>query len=150
MFSLCAPSKTRDAVTITLADIQTFLDTLKPGLYVVGDAAYAISDKIIVPFISSQRYANSKDVFNYSISQIYIRINMALGLLKKQMVNNIVTTPLLTIQVSADLIYSCLSAQLCNYRGLQLRQYRRREYNGRRDYTSNSSSSPSVWIYLNS
>lgn len=97
MFSLCAPSKTGDAVTITLADIQTFLDTLKPGLYVVGDAAYAISDKIIVPFTGSQRYANSKDVFNYSISQIYIRINMALGLLKKQMVNNILTTPLLTI-----------------------------------------------------
>ena len=68
MFSVCAPGKTGDAVAVTLTDIQTFLDSLRPGLYVVGDAAYALSDKILVPFTGSQRDDPSKAAFNYYLS----------------------------------------------------------------------------------
>ena len=57
------------------------LDGLPLGSYVVGDAAYTLSDKCITPFTGSQRLNPTKDAYNYFLSQVWIRIEMAFGLL---------------------------------------------------------------------
>jgi DDE superfamily endonuclease len=57
------------------------LDGFPLGSYVVDDAAYTLSDKCITPFIGSQWLNPTKDAYNYVLSQVWIRIEMAFGLL---------------------------------------------------------------------
>ena len=55
---------------------------LPMGMYVVGDAAYQICDVMLVPFTGSQCKDQGKDAFNFFLSQLRIRIEMAFGLLQ--------------------------------------------------------------------
>ena len=48
------------------------LDGLPLGSYVVGDAAYRLSDKCITPFVGSQQLNPTKDAYNYFLSQVEI------------------------------------------------------------------------------
>jgi hypothetical protein len=57
------------------------LDKLPLTYYVVADAAYAVSDKILVPFTGSQKRNLVQDAFNYFLSQLRIRIEQSFGLL---------------------------------------------------------------------
>lgn len=84
MFSVYAPGKTDDAVDITLTDIQKFLDYLRPGLDVVGDASYVLLNRILALFTSSQRDNYSKYLFDYYLSQLIINIEMVFGLLQNK------------------------------------------------------------------
>ena len=52
------------------------------GFYLVGDAAYTLSDVMLVPFVCSQRDDPTQDTFNFFLSQLRIRIEMAFGLLQ--------------------------------------------------------------------
>jgi hypothetical protein len=52
------------------------------GMYVVGDVAYQVSDVMLVPVTGSQREDQGKDAFNFFLSQQYVRIEMAFGLLQ--------------------------------------------------------------------
>ena len=57
------------------------LDDLPLGAYIVGDAAYTLTDKYLTPFTGSQRSDPTKDACNFYLSQVRIRIEMAFGLL---------------------------------------------------------------------
>ena len=59
-----------------------FLDILAsfPNIhYIIGDAAYLLSSKVITPFTGSQRNAVLNVSFNFRLSQVQIRIEMAFG-----------------------------------------------------------------------
>ena len=49
------------------------------GLYGVGDAAYTLMERLLVLFTESQRLDPAKDSFNYYLSQLRIRVEMAFG-----------------------------------------------------------------------
>ena len=52
---------------------------LAPGRFLVGDAAYKLTEHLLTPFTGSQRLDQGKDAFNFYLSQVRIRIEMAFG-----------------------------------------------------------------------
>ena len=80
-FAVAAPGKSSDQAAIERTGLPAALDTLPLGSFVVGDAAYMLSDKCITPFTGSQLLNPTKDAYIYFLSQVRIRIEMAFGLL---------------------------------------------------------------------
>ncbi|GFH51927.1 hypothetical protein CTEN210_08403 [Chaetoceros tenuissimus] len=84
-FAVAAPGKTNDSVSITFCnDLLNYINGLDLGKYVVGDAAYDLSDRLLIPFTGSQRANNDKDAFNFFLSQLRIRIEMAFARLVRK------------------------------------------------------------------
>ena len=81
-FGVVAPGKTSDQVAFERTSIHKGIMALPMVMYVVGDAAYQVSDVILVPFTGSQREDQGKDAFNFFLLQQRICIEMAFGLLQ--------------------------------------------------------------------
>ena len=79
--AVAAPGKSSDQAAIEHTGLPATLDTFPLGSFVVGDAAYTLADKCITPFIGSQWLNPTKDTLNYFLSQAWIGIEMAFGLL---------------------------------------------------------------------
>ncbi len=76
------------------------------GKYQVGDAAYSVSEKMLVPFTGSQRNNANNDAYNFCLSQLRIRIEMAFGLMSNKW--RILRTPLQTsLKTSARILECC-------------------------------------------
>ena len=81
-FGVVAAGSTNDSVAYSMAgNLKGTIDNLQLGLYFVGDAAYPVSERLLTPFTGSQRNDENRDAFNYYLSQLRIRIEMAFGLL---------------------------------------------------------------------
>ena len=52
---------------------------LAPGRFLVGDAAYELTEHLLTPYTGSQQSDQGKDAFNFYLSQVQIRIEMAFG-----------------------------------------------------------------------
>ena len=50
-------------------------------MYIVGDAAYPVSEYLLTPYTGNKRSNINNDVFNYFLSQMRIRIEMEFGYL---------------------------------------------------------------------
>jgi hypothetical protein len=61
-----------------------FIENLPAGLYIVGDAAYTLTEKLLIPFTGSQQLDPKIDIFNVHLSQLRIRIEMAFGRLVRK------------------------------------------------------------------
>ena len=81
--AVAAPGKSSDQATIECTALPASMDGLPLGPYVVGDAAYTLSDKCITPFTGSQRLNPTKEAYNNFLCQVWIRIEMALDFLLK-------------------------------------------------------------------
>ena len=57
----------------------TVLAMLPEEYFLIGDNAFTLSSKMLVPFSGAQRTQQHKDVYNYYLSQLRIRIEMAFG-----------------------------------------------------------------------
>ena len=80
-FGVVAPGKASDQVAFERTSIHEQIMALPMGKYLVGDAAYQVSNVVLAPFTGSQRDDPGKDAFNFFLSQLRIRIEMAFGLL---------------------------------------------------------------------
>ena len=79
---------------------------LPTGMYLVRDAAYKHSDVMLAPFTDPQRDNSGKDVFNFFLSEVRIRIDMAFGLLQTKW--GILNKPLqVNLRTSAEVIKAC-------------------------------------------
>jgi hypothetical protein len=79
-FGVIAPGSTNDNIAFPLSDgLVQAIRVLPRGLYMVGDAAYTLSEQLLIPFTGSQRSNVNNDSFNYHLSQLRIRIEMAFG-----------------------------------------------------------------------
>ena len=84
-FGVVAPGSTNDNLAIERAQgLMDIINLLPDGLFVVGDAAYSLAEHLLIPFIGSQAEHVEKDVYNYYISQLRIRVEMAFGLFVKR------------------------------------------------------------------
>jgi hypothetical protein len=111
-FGVVAPGKTSDQVAFERTSIHKCIMALPMGMYVVGDAAYQVSDVILVPFTGSQREDQGKDAFNFFLLQQRIRIEMAFGLLQTKWC--VLNRPLLVnLSTAAKVIETC--ARLHNF-----------------------------------
>ena len=79
-FGVVAPGKTNDnAAYPRCFALKHFVDNLPVGAYIVGDAAYTLNEKLLTPFTGTQKENPHKDAFNFHLSQLRIRIEMAFG-----------------------------------------------------------------------
>ena len=99
-------------MAIERTNLLDVLEGLPPGVFLVGDAAYTLQDRVLVPFTGSQRDQKHKDAFNFFLSQLRIRIEMAFGLLtnKWQILRNNLQCRL---SKCSDILECC--ARLHNY-----------------------------------
>ena len=80
-FGVISPGSTNDVNSYNMADgLKELTENLPLGLYFVGDAAYTLTEKLLIPFYGSQRFSSVyHDAFNYYLSQMRIRVEMAFG-----------------------------------------------------------------------
>ena len=84
-FGVVAPGSTNDNIAYMKAsDLREEIEKLEIGEFVVGDAAYTVTEHLLIPFTGSQRDVEEQDAFNFYLSQLRIRIEMAFGLLVKK------------------------------------------------------------------
>ena len=102
-FAIAAPGKSPDQAAIERTRLSTALENLPFRSYLVGDAAYILTDKCLTLFTGSQRLNPSKDAINFFLSQVRIRIEMAFGLLtnKWQVLKE---TLAVSLQVAAEVL----------------------------------------------
>ncbi len=80
-FGVVAPGKCGNQVAFERTSLPTLMRALPLGTYIIGDAAYSVGKRMLVPFTGSQRTNPSNDAHNFYLSQLRIRIEMAFGLL---------------------------------------------------------------------
>ena len=79
-FGVVGPGKTNDNVAYEFAkELKEAVGNLPLGLYMVGDAAYTLQEHLLIPFTGSQKDDPNSDAFNFYLSQLRIRIEMAFG-----------------------------------------------------------------------
>ena len=79
--SVAATGRSSDKAALEKNSLHTIMSQLPLGLYIIGDAAYTVSDQMLVPFTGSSCQHPSKDAYNYFVSQMQIQIEISFGLL---------------------------------------------------------------------
>jgi hypothetical protein len=81
-FSVAAPGGMNDIRALhKCIELNRFIDALKDRYFFLGDNAYGLSEKILIPFSGAQKKVIENDSYNYYLSQLRIRIEQAFGLL---------------------------------------------------------------------
>ena len=106
-FGIVAPGSTNDNIAFHLAEgIPKFIDTIPKSYFLVGDAAYTLSEKLLTPFSGTDRNEVEHDTFNFYLSQLRIRIEMSFGLLTNKF--RILKTPLEnSMKMNSKVILAC-------------------------------------------
>ena len=112
-FGVCGPGNMNDQISFPLCTaLVQAMNSLPEGRYFVGDAAYTLTEKMLIPFTGTGRLEPNQDAFNYYLSQVRIRVEMAFGRLvnKFRILNGKVEGPLSRV---ADILTAC--ARLHNF-----------------------------------
>ena len=112
-FGVVSPGKTHDAQSFERAQqLHQAISNLPANRFFVADAAYPLWESLLIPFTGNLRYNAVFDTYNFYLSQVRIRIEMAFGRLtnKWRILKGHLTGSLGTI---ATVLYSC--AVLHNY-----------------------------------
>jgi len=79
-FGVVSPGSTNDNISYPLAPgLKDIIDSLPPGLFGLADVTYTLSESMLIPFVGTDRCDPSQDAFNYYLSQLRIRVEMAFG-----------------------------------------------------------------------
>lgn len=76
-----SPGGSGDAVAYLKWQLSNVVENLPSGLYVVGDNAYTNTNHLLTPFPRPRISSAAHDSYNFHLSQLRIRIEMAFGLL---------------------------------------------------------------------
>ena len=79
--SVMCPGGTGDSKALHGSALYEIIENLPITFYVVGDNAYTLSLKLLIPYCGRQKSEASRDAFNFYLSQLRIRIEQAFGLL---------------------------------------------------------------------
>jgi hypothetical protein len=84
-FGVVAPGKTNDNSAYPLCKVlKNLIENLPAGLDIVVDAAYTLTEKLLIPFTGSQKLDPKRDTFYVHLSQLRIRVDMAFGRLVRK------------------------------------------------------------------
>ncbi len=79
-FGVVSPGSTNDNISYPIAvGLKDKVESLPPGMYCVADAAYTLQENLLVPFTGLDRTDPANDAFNFYMSQLRIRVEMAFG-----------------------------------------------------------------------
>ncbi len=104
-FAVVAPGKCSDQVAFERTSLPALMQAFPVGSYLVGDAAYSVSEKMILPFTGSQQNNHCNDAHNFYLSQLRIRIEMAFGLMTNKWI--ILCAPLQTGLTKSSEVLEC-------------------------------------------
>jgi DDE superfamily endonuclease len=76
-----APGGANDVTAYRKSTLPVLINNLPIGFYVIGDNAYVCSEHLLTPYSGKNRKNATKDTYNYYVSQLCTRIEMAFGLL---------------------------------------------------------------------
>jgi DDE superfamily endonuclease len=76
-----APGGQNDVAAYRKSTLPDLINNLPISFYIIGDNAYVCSEHVLTPFSGESRKNPTKDTYNYYISQLRTRIEMAFGLL---------------------------------------------------------------------
>jgi hypothetical protein len=79
--SILCPGGTGDSKAFGACYLHQYVSSLPQGFYMLADNAYTLSDTLLIPYSGVDKQDPSKDVFNFYLSQLCIRIEQAFGLL---------------------------------------------------------------------
>lgn len=79
--SIRCPGGTGDSKAFYGTRLATFLAEISPGYYVVADNAYTLSATLLIPYSGNDKRYPAKDVFNFYLSQLRIKIEQAFGMM---------------------------------------------------------------------
>lgn len=80
-YSFNSPGKVSDSVALKKWRICTDFEKLPFGYYIIGDNAYILAPSMLVPFTKPEIKSPEHSAYNFYLSQLRIRIEMAFGLL---------------------------------------------------------------------
>jgi len=77
---VAAPGKVNDIRAFNrCTDLLEWLEALPSQYYIIGDNAYPLSDRVLIPFSGAEFYVPANRTYNYFLCQLRIRIEMAFG-----------------------------------------------------------------------
>ncbi len=79
-----APGGCNDIVAFRRCGLQQLINRLPVGRYIVGDNAYVCSEHLLTQFSGNEKFEARKDAFNFYISQLRIRVEMAFGMMSNK------------------------------------------------------------------
>jgi len=78
--SISSPGKTNDAIAFHRAkSLQKWIEELPEEYFLIGDNAYRLNSTMLVPFKGSHKRNEFNRSYNFYLSQLHMRIEMALG-----------------------------------------------------------------------
>jgi hypothetical protein len=81
-FGIISPGSTNDNISYPMAvGLRETVESLPTGMYCVADAAYTLQENLLVPYTGRDQRDPAHDAFNFYMSQLRIRVEMAFGLL---------------------------------------------------------------------
>ena len=81
-FPVAGPGKMNDARAFRrLIGLRRWIDELDEGYYISGENAYPLSNSLLTPYSGSENFEMYKDVYNFYLSQLRIRIEMCFSCL---------------------------------------------------------------------
>jgi len=79
--SIRSPGGTGASQAFYGTSLHSLLSTLPEGYYIVADNAYTLSKSLLVPYSGNDKRFPSRDVFNFYLSQLRIKIEQAFGMM---------------------------------------------------------------------
>lgn len=77
--AVAAPGGTNDIQAYRQSSLPSKVINLPLGKYLIGDNAYTCTEHLITPFAGEDRRNVQRDAYNFYVSQLRIRIEMAFG-----------------------------------------------------------------------
>ncbi|KAE9350284.1 hypothetical protein PF008_g6521 [Phytophthora fragariae] len=76
-----SPGKVGDSIAFKKWKLREAIMQLPAGFYIIGENAYPLSESLLVPFNKLEIKGKAYSDYNFYLSQLWIRIEMAFGLL---------------------------------------------------------------------
>jgi hypothetical protein len=79
-FGVVPPGSTNDNIWYSQSfDLKKIFESLSTGVFILSDAAYTLSEPMLIPLTGVDRSDPAHDAFNYYLSQLCIYVEMAFG-----------------------------------------------------------------------
>ncbi len=77
--AVAAPGGTNDIAAFCKTSLHDLVERLPLSKYIIADNAYTCAEHILTPFPGKQKNEPRKDPYNFYLSQLRIRVEMAFG-----------------------------------------------------------------------
>jgi hypothetical protein len=88
IFFIVAPGQTNDAAAYEQTLLHESIEYFAAGAFIAGDAAYMLTEHLLVPFTGGCKQDRHKGSYIFYLSQLRIQIEMSFGTLDYEMAHS--------------------------------------------------------------